>query len=195
MGNLNHGKFSRDGREYIVTNPFTPRAWHNYLFNREYLVNLTQSGTGASFYQPRGEGLRVNVTEDRDGNGGPRFVYLRDNETGAYWSLTGAPGNKKLPGWRTGSAAWLYITAVEWLLGARAEYDGLRIDPRLPGGWKKIRLTRPFRGDTWHITIQNRSGRPGARVQTLSVDGRRIEGTLIKPFGDGQAHTVRAVLA
>jgi cellobiose phosphorylase len=94
------GGFTRDNREYVITNPFTPRPWHNYLCNDEYLVNLTQFGTGASFWQPRGEGLRANVTEDRDGNGGPRFVFLRDNDTGKHWSLTGAPGNKKLPGWK-----------------------------------------------------------------------------------------------
>jgi cellobiose phosphorylase len=97
---MKHGQFSKDKREFIITNPLTPRPWHNYLCNAEYLVNLTQFGTGASFWQPRGEGLRANITEDRDGNGGPRFVFLRDNETGKYWSLTGAPGHKKLPGWK-----------------------------------------------------------------------------------------------
>lgn len=93
------GHFSRDGCEFIITDPQTPRPWHNYLFNDEYLVNLTQLGTGASFWQPRGEGLRVNVTEDRDGNGGPRFVYLRDQADGRYWSLTGAPGGWSLDEW------------------------------------------------------------------------------------------------
>jgi hypothetical protein len=33
--------------------------------------------------------------------------------------------NLYLSGWRTGSAAWLFMTGVECLLGARAEYDGL----------------------------------------------------------------------
>ncbi len=97
---MKHGQFSANTREYILTNPLTPRPWHNFLVNDEYVVNLTQFGTGASFWQPRGEGLRANLTEDRDGNGGPRFVYLRDNLTGKYWSLTGAPGNKVLPGWK-----------------------------------------------------------------------------------------------
>ena len=69
-----HGHFSDDGRS-SSSPPYTPRPWHNYLVNDTYLVNLTQHGTGASFYQPRGEGLRMNLTEDRDGTGGPRFVY------------------------------------------------------------------------------------------------------------------------
>ena len=82
---MEHGHFSEDGKEFVITNPRTPRPWHNYLVNDVYLANLTQLGTGASFYQPRGEGLRTNVTEDRDGNGGPRFVYLRDDETGVLY--------------------------------------------------------------------------------------------------------------
>jgi cellobiose phosphorylase/cellobionic acid phosphorylase len=92
-------RFSRDGREFVITDPATPRPWHNYLCNAEYLVNITQHGLGSSFWQPRGEGLRCNVTEDRDGSGGPRFVYLRDNDKGNWWTVTGAPDFRRHPGW------------------------------------------------------------------------------------------------
>ena len=34
--------------------------------------------------------------------------------------------------WLTGTAAWNYVAATQWLLGIRPELDGLRIDPRLP---------------------------------------------------------------
>ncbi len=95
-----YGYFSADGREYIITDPRTPRPWHNFLVNDEYLVNLTQLGTGSSFYQPRTEGLRTNLTEDRDGEGGARYVYLRDAESGEYWTVTGAPGLPQMEEWR-----------------------------------------------------------------------------------------------
>ncbi len=94
------GKFTGDGREYRVTQPFTPRPWHNYFFNNEYLVNLTHFGTGASFRQSTGEGLHCNITEDPDGNGGPRFLYLRDNDNGRYWTPTGAGSTRKPAGRR-----------------------------------------------------------------------------------------------
>jgi cellobiose phosphorylase len=99
MPTMKFGHFTRDGREFVITDPRTPRPWHNYLVNDEYLVNLTQHATGASFWQPKGEGLRTNLTEDRDGSGGPRFVYLRDNESGRCWSLTGAPAHPRLARW------------------------------------------------------------------------------------------------
>ncbi|MCH8540432.1 MAG: hypothetical protein LAT58_06640 [Opitutales bacterium] len=89
--NTQQGHFDNEKNEYVITDPATPRPWHNYLVSDDYLVNLTQHGTGASFWQPVEEGLRVNVTEDKDGHGGPRFVYLRDQDSGEYWSLTGAP--------------------------------------------------------------------------------------------------------
>lgn len=97
--NTDFGHFSPDGREYVITNPRTTRPWHNYLGNATYLVNLTQHGTGASFWQPLEEGLRVNLTEDRDGAGGPRLVYLRDAESGQFWSLTGAPDHPEYEAW------------------------------------------------------------------------------------------------
>ncbi len=97
---MSFGQFHDDACEYIITDPHTPRPWHNYLFNGQYLANLTQHGTGASFWQPLGEGLRANVTEDRDGGGGPRYIYLRDNESGQFWGLSGAPGHEPLEAWR-----------------------------------------------------------------------------------------------
>lgn len=88
---MSYGHFSQDGLEYHITNPDTPRPWHTYLVNDEYVANITQHGTGASHWQPLGEGLRTNLTEDRDGGGGPRLVYLKDTESGEYWGLGGAP--------------------------------------------------------------------------------------------------------
>ncbi len=93
------GRFSDNGRSFLITDFATPRPWHNYLFNNIYLANITQHATGGSFNQSREEGLRVNITEDKDGEGGPRFTYLRDNDTGQYWSLTGAPNFSPMQDW------------------------------------------------------------------------------------------------
>ena len=34
--------------------------------------------------------------------------------------------------WLTGTAAWNFIAVSQWILGVRAEFDGLRIEPCLP---------------------------------------------------------------
>ncbi|MDR0533176.1 MAG: hypothetical protein LBH01_04405 [Verrucomicrobiales bacterium] len=141
-----HGHFSQDGKEYIITNPQTPRPWHNYLVNDVYQVNLTQLGTGASFYQPRSEGLRTNVTEDKDGNGGPRYVYLRDEDSGDYWSLTGAPSFPKMQDWRCRVGLGYQINESKF-------HD-------IAASWRVFVPQTQDPCEIWTLTITNRSQRP-----------------------------------
>ena len=142
-----NGYFSADGREFVITDPETPRPWHNYLVSDDYLVNLTQHGTGASFWQPTGEGLRVNVTEDRDGSGGPRFVYLRDSDTGEYWSLTGGPGSG------AHFDKWACRVGLGYQINESA-HKGIEASWRVfvPEGSDRLEL--------WTVTLANRSGKP-----------------------------------
>jgi cellobiose phosphorylase len=146
MGVMDYGHFTDGGREFVVTDPFTPRAWHNYLINDVYLVNLTQLGTGASFYQPTNEGLRVNVTEDTDGTGGPRFVYLRDDDTGEHWSLTGAPAHPPMDAWRCRVGLGYQINESE-LHGIAA-------------AWRVFVPPVDDPVELWTVTLTNRSDRP-----------------------------------
>jgi cellobiose phosphorylase len=101
--------------------------------------------------------------------------------------------NLFLSGWRTGSAAWVYFTCLEEILGLRAEYDGLAIDPHLPEGWANVSATRPFRGDTYEVTIES-TGRTGATVRQITLDGESVDGSVIPPVGDGQLHKVHVTL-
>ena len=85
------------------------------------------------------------------------------------------------------------MLATEWILGARRDFDGLRIDPCIPKKWKKCSIRRPFRGDIYEIEIKNPEGVEQG-VRRISVDGREIEGTLIIPFGDGRSHKVEVTM-
>ena len=85
------------------------------------------------------------------------------------------------------------MAGTEWLLGARRDYEGLRIDPCLPKHWKRCRIVRPFRGATYDIQVLNPHGLEHGTVE-VEVDGKPISGTLIRPHGDGRIHRVRAVL-
>jgi cellobiose phosphorylase len=76
--------------------------------------------------------------------------------------------------WLTGTAAWNYVAATQWLVGIRPELDGLRIDPRLPEDWGEVRVTRRFRGATYRIVVHPGPG----SVERLVVDGREIAGNL-----------------
>jgi len=87
-----YGYFDHDKREYVITNPMLPQPWHNYIRNDEYAGLITHTGGGASFWK---DPLRLRLLRykfhlapyDRPG----RYVYIRDQKTGKYWSSTWAP--------------------------------------------------------------------------------------------------------
>jgi len=80
--------------------------------------------------------------------------------------------------WLSGTAAWNFVAISQWILGIRAEYDGLRVDPVLPAAWESFTVTRQFRGATYKIRINKTRGQAG-RVSSLTIDGRKVEGNLI----------------
>lgn len=58
--------------------------------------------------------------------------------------------------WLTGTAAWMYLAATQYLLGVRPVWEGLLIRPCLPGDWPEVVVDRVFRGCRYHITIKNK---------------------------------------
>jgi cellobiose phosphorylase len=88
----NYGYYSDDDREYIITNPRTPRPWFNYMWNGHYTGLISHTGGGFSFLDsPRDNRIsrmRYNCLPwDRPG----RYVMVKDANTGRYWSLSWAP--------------------------------------------------------------------------------------------------------
>ncbi len=95
--------------------------------------------------------------------------------------------------WITGTAGWTFLAATEHLLGVRREFEGLKIDPCIPSHWKRYRIRRPFRGAVYDIKIENPKGRQSG-VKEIYVDGKWIEGNIIKPHRDGKIHQVRVIM-
>lgn len=71
--------------------------------------------------------------------------------------------------WLSGTAAWMYVAATQYILGVRAQWDGLLIDPCLPAEWNDVKVTREFRGCVYHITIKN----GGKKTFIPHVEGRK----------------------
>lgn len=95
--------------------------------------------------------------------------------------------------WLSGTASWAYQAATQFILGIRAEYEGLRIDPCIPAGWESFQAERIFRGSRYRIRVEN-PHHLCRGVRRLVVDGQEIDGSLTPSFSDGQAHTVIATL-
>ena len=88
--------------------------------------------------------------------------------------------------WLTGTAAWTYVAATQWILGIRPTYTGLRVAPVIPAAWSGFTARRVFRGATYHVAVV-REG-PGNTV-SLEVDGRPIAGDVV-PFAESEVSCV-----
>ena len=81
--------------------------------------------------------------------------------------------------WLSGTASWCYQAGTQWILGIRAEYDGLRIDPCIPSKWDGFKATRKYRGMTYHIAVTNPQ-HVCKGVEKVLVNGKQVEGSLIR---------------
>jgi len=72
--------------------------------------------------------------------------------------------------WLTGTAAWNMVASSQYILGIRAGYDGLIVDPCIPTDWKGFKAKRVFRGATYDIEVRN-PDRVNKGVRKILVDG------------------------
>ncbi len=91
------------------------------------------------------------------------------------------PGEGK-NSWLTGTAAWMWYTVSQFLLGIKPTYDGLEIDPCLPTDMKEYRVRRVLRGTTFDVLVRNPRGSQKG-VKQITVDGKPIGGTVVSCTG------------
>jgi cellobiose phosphorylase len=89
---MQYGYFDDQRREYVITQPDTPLPWINYLGCEAYFGLISNTAGGYSFYQ---DARLRRLTRYRYNNvpldSGGRYIYLRDDETGTFWSPTWQP--------------------------------------------------------------------------------------------------------
>lgn len=94
--------------------------------------------------------------------------------------------------WLTGSAGWSYTAATRWILGVRADYNGLVVDPCIPSDWEGFEVSRQWRGASYHIVVTNPS-RVQKGVRSLMLNGIPIPGP-IPPQSAGTVNEVAVVM-
>ena len=94
---MKFGYFDDAQREYVITRPDTPLPWINYLGCEEYFGLISNTAGGYSFFK---DARLRRLTRYRYNNApldmGGRYLYLRDNSTGKYWSPSWMPTRIKL---------------------------------------------------------------------------------------------------
>lgn len=152
MNKHKFGHFSQDGTEYIITDPNTPRAFDNFLWNDSLFSVVHQTGVGFFDYQI-GDTEAVKLLTgigricdfDVFGRDGlmSRLVYIRDNSSGEFWNLNWEPVKKPFEDYRC--IHGLGYTKIETTVNAL--YSGFRIF--VPKGKDPVEL--------WTLDFENRS--------------------------------------
>jgi cyclic beta-1,2-glucan synthetase len=97
--------------------------------------------------------------------------------------------------WYTGSAAWMYRTAVEGILGINLRGGFLSIDPCIPRAWSGFEITYQHGSSSYHIAVDNPHGVCRGIVRA-SLDDHEISasGCGITLVDDGTDHRARITL-
>jgi cyclic beta-1,2-glucan synthetase len=91
--------------------------------------------------------------------------------------------------WYTGSAGWMYRTAVEGILGFNLRGRLLVINPCIPRAWGSFEFTYRYGSSRYRIAIENPDG-VSRGVKRATLDGRAITGSPceIALVDDGSYH-------
>lgn len=80
-------------------------------------------------------------------------IYIPNYYRGAWKEFPRTAGRSSQL-FNTGTVSWAYRCFIEGLCGLRGDADGIAIRPQLPTSWNNIKVTRLFRGATFHLDIR-----------------------------------------
>lgn len=145
---MKYGYFDNKSREYVVERCDVPVSWTNYLGVRDLCTVISHNAGGYSFYKSSESGrvtrFRPNgIPLDRPGH----YVYIRDNETGEYWSVSWQPVGKDLEKYKYQCRHGLSYSKFS------CKYDGIEAEKT---------LFIPINDDVelWDVKIKNTGSKP-----------------------------------
>ena len=150
---MQYGFFDDQAHEYVITRPDTPAPWANYLGSPEYGALISNNAGGYSFVKSGANGRILRYVFNQFDQPG-RYLYLRDNETGDFWSASWQPVGKDLDTYKSECRHGMGYTVMT------ADYGGIHSEAAyyVPlGGTHGV----------WRLTVRNDSDRP----RTLTLTG------------------------
>ncbi len=94
------GGFTPDGREYVITlraGETTPAPWVNVLANASFGTVVSESGSSYTWTENCHEFRLTPWTNDPVSDVAGEFFYIRDEETGRFWSPAPLPARGTTP--------------------------------------------------------------------------------------------------
>ena len=150
---MRYGHFDDAAREYVIDRPDTPRPWSNYLGSRTFGGIITNHAGGYCFTRSSAEGrllrMRFNgVPLDQPG----RAIYLRDADSGDYWSAAWQPVGKPIDRYRSTCRFGTGYAVID------STYDDVRMETTY-----FVPLNQEF--EYWWLRVTN----AGKRRRRLSI--------------------------
>lgn len=149
-----YGGFSKDGKEYIIiTTPekITPAPWSNIIANPHFGSVISESGQSYTWFQNAHELRMTPWNNDPVTDIGGEHFYIRDEESGHFWSPAPLPSRGKNP----------YVTRHGFGYSV-FEYSEEGIESEM---WAYTDLEKPLKYTV--IRLRNLSG----RERQISVTG------------------------
>ncbi|MGN0638031.1 MAG: GH36-type glycosyl hydrolase domain-containing protein, partial [Huintestinicola sp.] len=152
---MNYGHFDLENKEYVITRPDTPMPWANYLGDPEYGAIISNNAGGYSFVKSGANGRIIryrfnSVAMDQPG----RYIYLKDGETGDYWSASWSPVCKPLDEYKSECRHGTAYTVIT------SEYKNIKTETT-------YYVPRNALYEVWAAKITNTDSKP----RKLSVTG------------------------
>ncbi|MGC8956080.1 MAG: GH36-type glycosyl hydrolase domain-containing protein, partial [Fervidobacterium sp.] len=83
-----YGYFTSGGKEYVITDPRTPRPWVNVISNGDYSIIASHTGSGYSWRDNAGQNRITRLYQDLIKDNWGKYYYIRDVESKKVWSAT-----------------------------------------------------------------------------------------------------------
>ena len=149
---MQYGYFDEQAREYVITRPDTPEPWANYLGSPEYGALISNNAGGYSFVRSGANGRILRYVFNHFDQPG-RYIYLRDNDSGDFWSASWQPVGKPLTEYQSQCRHGMGYTRM------LADYSGIHSEALyyVPLGGSH---------EVWELTVRNDS--PQTRKLTLT---------------------------
>ena len=126
-----------------------------------------------------------------------KISEIRKTEPYVYCQMIAGKNHKEFGegknSWLTGTAAWNFFAISSYILGIRAGYKGLIVDPAIPKSWKRFKVIRSYREVSYYIDITNPKG-VSKGIKHLMVDGKKIHGNTIPEQKNKKICFVEAVM-
>lgn len=115
---MRYGYFDDKAREYVIDRPETPAPWVNYLGSPAYGAIISNNAGGYSFERSGANGRILRYVFNQFDQPG-RYIYLRDDESGDFWSASWQPVAKDLNDYQVKCCHGMGYTRME------ASYAGI----------------------------------------------------------------------